>query len=89
MGDHVRNGADGGIMPLKCVDTGGSDAGLLIGSSLIDVCRVGDGDGEHRRFLLSVATIASFATLIQIELHKIAQKIIFTIKHFNVSMKFF
>lgn len=65
MGDHVRNGADGGIMLLKWDDTGGNwtDTESVTRSSMPDVCRVGDGDGEHRLFLLSVATIASFMLL--------------------------
>lgn len=68
IGDHVKNGAVGGIMPLKCDDTGGIGVGSDIRSST-DVCRVGDGDGEHRRFLFSVATIASFITLNKTQLH--------------------
>lgn len=65
IGDHVKNGADGGIMPLKCDETGGKAERSDIRASAVDVCRVGDGDGEHRRFLFSVATIASFATFVQ------------------------
>lgn len=70
IGDH-NNGAVGGIRPLKCVDAGWKEAGWDNRPSLTEVCRVGDGDGEHRRFLFSVATIASFATFI----NQIAQKL--------------
>lgn len=43
IGDHVRNGADGGIMLPKC-DTG--DRRPVVG-----------GDGEHRRFLMSATIV--------------------------------
>lgn len=62
MGD-IKNG---GITPLNCEVVAGSDVGCSDIRSLVidaDVCRVGDGDGEDRRFLFSVATIASFAFL--------------------------
>lgn len=61
IGDH-NNGPVCGIRPLKCV-TGGTEIVSEDRFALADVCLVGDGDGEHRRFLFSVATIASFATL--------------------------
>lgn len=56
MCDHVRNGADGGMMLPKC-DTG--DRRPVVG-----------GDGEHRRFLMS-ATIVTFSPQIhyKISLH--------------------
>ena len=62
MGD-IKNG---GITPLNCDDAAGrDDTGCSdIRSSATDVvCRVGDGDGEDRRFLFSAATIASFIFL--------------------------
>lgn len=61
MGD-MKNG---GITPLNCEVAAGSVGCSDIRSSVTDadVCRVGDGDGEDRRFLFSVATIASFAFL--------------------------
>lgn len=65
IGDHVKNGADGGIRPLKCDETGGNDDGSDIRPSAVVDRRDGDGDGEHRRFLFSVATIASFVPFIQ------------------------
>lgn len=46
IGDHVRNGADGGIMLPKC-DTG--DSRPVVG-----------GDGEHRRFLMSATIVTVF-----------------------------
>lgn len=45
-GDHVRNGADGGMMLPKC-DAG--DRRLVVG-----------GDGEHRRFLMSATIVTVF-----------------------------
>lgn len=57
-------------MPLKCEDTGGIVRDSDLRSSTVDLCRVGEGDGEHRRFLLSVATIASFAPVIQLNCTK-------------------
>lgn len=61
MGD-IKNG---GITLLNCEDAAGIDDADCsdIRSSVadVDVCRVGDGDGEARLFLFSVATIASFA----------------------------
>lgn len=49
-------------MPLNCDVIGGIKLCSDTRSSLADVCRVGDGDGEHRRFLFSAATIASLIT---------------------------
>lgn len=63
MGD-MKNG---GITPLKCDEAAGSDdagcSDIRSSATDVDVCRVGDGDGEDRRFLFSVATIASFVYL--------------------------
>lgn len=62
MGD-MKNGD---ITPLNCDDAAESDADcsdIRASATEVDVCRVGDGDGEDRRFLFSVATIASFAFL--------------------------
>lgn len=73
IGDHVKNGADGGMKPLNCDVTGWTDVAADIRSSVADDCRVGDGDGEHRRFLLSVATIASFMPFNQSKLHEKSQ----------------
>lgn len=82
IGDQVKNGADGGMKPLKCDETGGSVVGSAVRSPFMDVCRVGDGDGEHRRFLFSVATIASFTSLFEQFVHK------FTKMHFDLIFLF-
>lgn len=67
-------------MPLNCDDAAGIDeddcSDIRSSAADVDECRVGDGDGEDRRFLFSVATIASFAFLI-------CQKINCTIARFN------
>lgn len=68
-------------MPLNCDDAAGIDdddcSDIRSSAADVDECRVGDGDGEDRRFLFSVATIASFAILI-------CQKINCTILHDSI-----
>lgn len=90
IGDQVKNGADGGIKPLKCVDTGGIGVGSVVRSSFPDVRRVGDGDGEHRRFLFSVATIASFASFCyKLIPHKLTKQHFFLLYIFLISNQIF
>lgn len=66
-GKKMGDMKSGGTMPLNCDDAAEIDDAVCsdIRSSAADVDerRVGDGDGEDRRFLFSVATIASFTFL--------------------------